>query len=788
MVRRILYLCLLLGAGGGTLASAEEAAVVEKVFPGLNEVVPKANAIASQVVATDAIIDQTAELTDIHRQQALLSARLEVLEGQFRNWEDVDNWPLNRLMTAEGRYTQIDLEQKHLFEALSRNFAELEEQRAEWAEQQQFWQEWHASLIQDGIEVPAEIFTATEQQIDQVQQRVTAASSILINRQEEFSSEQKILASRLGLIDETLTQLRKDTFRRNAYSLFDVDFYRQFTPQLFAEYRNNFLATMKLPDGFWQRQGWVVGLQLILAIVLGAVLVQRRQRSKPVSGDWQFLFQHPIAGALFVDLAATSSLYEKPPPSWEWLMLTTATIAGTVLVSAIVENHRSRNLIRTLAVVYLVSEALKISGLPTPAYQLYEVFLCALTAPVCLLIAGQQRRQDPDHIGLYLLSLYLISLVALLGLTTALLGYATLSIHLIDAVLGTIIVVFIVRLTIHLADGGIDELLNINWISERQFVMRLGSSTAVRLKRLARIVILVNAALNLLVVWGLYNDVDEVTTHLLNVEYTIGQFSISIYMVTMLLVVLYLASLLSWLLQALADAHYMTQQHMDFGVKTALKRLLHYALFSVGFFVAVSIAGLDLQKFAIIIGALGVGIGFGLQNIVNNFVSGLILLFERPIKVGDTINIDDQWGTITSIGMRSTVFETLDRAEIIVPNSDLISQKVTNWTLSTNVSRVVLSVGVAYGSPLEKVMEILLRSASEHPDVLEQPESSTIFTGFGDSSVDFELRVWVDDINKRLKVRSDLGLAVDRCFREEGIVIPFPQRDLHLHSIESKED
>ena len=256
-------------------------------------------------------------------------------------------------------------------------------------------------------------------------------------------------------------------------------------------------------------------------------------------------------------------------------------------------------------------------------------------------------------------------------------------------------------------------------------------------------------------------------------------------MAAMVTLVLYLTNLVSWVLQALADAHYMTPRKIDYGVKAALKRLLHYTLFTIGFFVAISMAGLDLQKFTIIAGALSVGIGFGLQNIVNNFVSGLILLFERPVKVGDTINIDDQWGTITRIGMRSTVFETLDRSEIIVPNSDLISQKVTNWTFTTNISRIVLTVGVAYGSPLDKVLEILMRVAQEHPGILKDPESSAIFTGFGESSIDFELRVWISDINKRLKVKSELGQAVDRYFREEGITIPFPQRDLHLRSIEA---
>jgi small-conductance mechanosensitive channel len=246
---------------------------------------------------------------------------------------------------------------------------------------------------------------------------------------------------------------------------------------------------------------------------------------------------------------------------------------------------------------------------------------------------------------------------------------------------------------------------------------------------------------------------------------------------------LYLALIVSWIIQALLDAEVLSPQGMEYGVKVAVKTLVHYTLILLGFLLSISVAGIDMSKFAILAGALGVGIGFGLQNIVNNFISGLILLFERPIKVGDAVTIDDQWGTITKIGLRSTVVETLDRAELIVPNSELVSQKVTNWTFSSGVSRVVLPVGVAYGTPLETVLTILKQVATDHPEVLTDPEPSAIFTGFGESSIDFELRVWISDINRRLRIRSELGLAVDQAFRAAEIVIPFPQRDLHLQSI-----
>ena len=252
----------------------------------------------------------------------------------------------------------------------------------------------------------------------------------------------------------------------------------------------------------------------------------------------------------------------------------------------------------------------------------------------------------------------------------------------------------------------------------------------------------------------------------------------------MIVVVLYLTTLFSWVIQAFLDSQVMTPKNMDIGVKESLKRLTHYGLFFVGSLAAVSMAGLDLQKFTILAGALGVGIGFGLQNIVNNFVSGLILLFERPVKIGDTINIGEDWGTITRIGLRSTVFETFDRSEIIVPNADLISQKVTNWTFSSKTVRAQLPIGVAYGSPLEKVLGILNKAAREHPEVLNFPEPNSIFVGFGSSSIDFILRFWVQKIDDRLQTRTEVAVIIDRLFREEGITIPFPQQDFHIRSMD----
>jgi small-conductance mechanosensitive channel len=225
---------------------------------------------------------------------------------------------------------------------------------------------------------------------------------------------------------------------------------------------------------------------------------------------------------------------------------------------------------------------------------------------------------------------------------------------------------------------------------------------------------------------------------------------------------------------------------MELGVQLSMARLIHYSVLLIGFVLLLNILGLDLTKLTIIGGALGVGIGFGLQAIVNNFASGLILLFERPIKVGDTIQIGDDLGEIKKLGLRATVVSTFDNAEIVIPNSDLITAPVTNWTLTGRQARVKIPVGVAYGSDIQKVLEILMSCAEEHPLVLSQPQPRALFLAFGSSSLDLELRVWTPDFSDRRQLQSELNQEIESEFSLADIEIPFPQTDLHLRSIDSQ--
>jgi len=237
------------------------------------------------------------------------------------------------------------------------------------------------------------------------------------------------------------------------------------------------------------------------------------------------------------------------------------------------------------------------------------------------------------------------------------------------------------------------------------------------------------------------------------------------------------------------EHNWLPKTSMDRGGREAMVTIIGYIMFIIAALVALSVAGFDFGNIAIIAGALSVGIGFGLQNIVNNFVSGLILLFERPIRKGDWIQVGTTEGYVQDIRIRSTRILTFDRSDVIVPNSELISNQVINFMLGDIRGRAIVRIGVAYGSDTEKVRYILTQVAEEHELVVKDgtsPRPMVLFRGFGDSSLDFELRVHLYDVDRRLSTISDINFAIDKAFREGGIEIPFPQRDVHLKSMPDK--
>ncbi|MBC05167.1 DUF3772 domain-containing protein [Thalassospira sp.] len=240
--------------------------------------------------------------------------------------------------------------------------------------------------------------------------------------------------------------------------------------------------------------------------------------------------------------------------------------------------------------------------------------------------------------------------------------------------------------------------------------------------------------------------------------------------------------------QRMLSTRVLPNTKLDQGLQHSVSAIFGYAGICLAILLAVSAAGLDLSNLAIIAGAISVGIGFGMQSIVNNFVSGLILLVERPIKVGDWIVVGADQGFVKDIRVRATEIETFDRSSIVIPNSELISNRVLNWTLKERSGRGIIKIGVSYGADVEKVREILFEMADKRREILTYPAPQVVFMDFGASSLDFELRYFLRDIGDVIAVASSIRFELVQRFRDEGIEIPFPQRDLNLRDIDKLTD
>ena len=283
--------------------------------------------------------------------------------------------------------------------------------------------------------------------------------------------------------------------------------------------------------------------------------------------------------------------------------------------------------------------------------------------------------------------------------------------------------------------------------------------------------------LNLLGLWPL---IVEVTSYGL---LSLGKVEINIYVVARGLFILLFFIFTSRLIRAVLNENIYERFAVDVGVGYAINTMVHYFLFFIGMMLSVSSVGIDLTAISIFFSALGIGIGIGLQGIVNNLLSGLILLFGRSVKKGDYVTINDQYGRVDAVGARSVTITTPDNFEVIIPSSDLISNSIINWTLTSPLIRMKIPIGVSYDSDVRQVKELLLQAASRHPRVLRRPQPEIWLTGFGDSSVDFGLLVYIDCRSTNpTRVTGELNYHIWDTLSEANIEIPFPQQDLHIRS------
>ena len=521
---------------------------------------------------------------------------------------------------------------------------------------------------------------------------------------------------------------------------------------------------------------------LFVAFVLFALAARRRVRRWEADGSpdpMLRVLELPVSTALIVTLLMSEILYVRPP------MIVTNVIGVALLVPVVRILRRITAPEPTAAIwftagIFTLNRVRDIALLSTPAAEQYMALLITVTTTVALvwlwrrdaLVVGRYRLPEPlAWLGMAALALSVACVV---------LGYMRLARLLAGGVLRG------AYLALGLYAGAVVAVALVAYLLRVRPLARLRMVANHRLlfeRRAALVIAWVAAVLWLreeLHWFNVLDDVQRLGLTVLEYRLTRGFVSLSPGDVLAFIVTVWLAFLVSRFVRFILEEDVFPRLPMGRGLPYAVSSLLHYLILLLGFLAAVGAMGVDLNRVTLLTGAFGVGVGFGLQTIVNNFVSGIILLLERPIQVGDAIQMTDLDGEVRRIGMRSTTVHTWRGAEVIVPNATLISGNLTNWTLSDRTRRFELMVGVAYGSDPQRVIDLLRDAAASVTGVLKNPGPVVLFQSFGDSSLNFEVRAWTAHFEEWAAVHSQVAVAVNAALKAAGIEIPFPQRDVTL--------
>ncbi len=529
-----------------------------------------------------------------------------------------------------------------------------------------------------------------------------------------------------------------------------------------------------------------VHLALFFALIWGMRRARGFYRDHPngASHDRYLVLRHPYASAGILAAFISIPLYPSLPAAVGLLLFSFAVANTFFLLLDEPTKHGFRTVLGTVVVMVFLTLHLLFSELP----RLERAALLGEAVAV-ILMCLVQIRNPPAGLSpgwsrtARLLAQFWIG-CALLGVLAWLLGYLRSASILIDGSARLLLLSIAYRIFYDVFAALIDLGSTSPWADKLNLFKSHRLIVVQRLQLLLRwtiVLLWVRGALRTYTLYGVWRENLEAV-----LDYTIhaGALDFSVQSAFVVVLGLLLATYSAKITRFLLTEEVMPRTGLRLGSQAAIASSIFYLALGSGLFATLAAAGIQLDRIAILVSALGVGIGFGLQNIVSNFISGVILMFERPVNVGDKIQLEEMFGVVEKIGFRASRVRTFDGAEVIVPNSELVADRVINWSLSDDRRRIEVTVGVKYGTDPEVVQQLLLRVAHENPDILDLPAPEALFDEFGDNSLNFRLRGHTDTGSNWVVIRSDLNVAVNRELLAAGIEIPFPQRDLHLRSVD----
>jgi small-conductance mechanosensitive channel len=498
------------------------------------------------------------------------------------------------------------------------------------------------------------------------------------------------------------------------------------------------------------------------------------------------IVSQPVSASLLLTLFLTSFLFPDRPLIFREFSIYIIAFPLLNLLRSLIEN-RFRGYLAAFAGIILIYTLLIFFNIDTRAYRIIAMVI-AIADNILLAHFFWKFRNNADMVRKYRTLIFLFTglhiVLSFFALIANLAGFLVLAELILTAVFNNIFMGVLLFLMALIFNGLIVIGLDSDRAKKINIFKNYGTYISPRAIALVNFIVVFLWILNILrnfrISDYLYDQLIGFLTH----KITIGSASFSLDLILIFFVMIYLSILIANFIRFVLEEDVLNRYNLSKGLPHTIAMGAKYILIIAGFFIAVNAAGIPIDKLTIVLGAFSVGIGFGLQNIFNNMVSGLILLFERPIQLGDTVQVGQLTGNVKSIDLRSSNIRTFDGAEVIVPNGQLISNEVINWTLSDPKRRIEIALGVSYNSDPAVVQSLLLDILFNHAEIIRDPEPAVFFAGLGDSSLDFTLLFWIGDYAEGRKIRSEVYFKVFEVFKENNIEIPFPQRDIHVRTID----
>jgi small-conductance mechanosensitive channel len=658
--------------------------------------------------------------------------------------------------------------------------------------------QWNLTLEQARNE------NATQTVLDQIRSTVSVIEKIIadLNQDAAFLQDdlvkvsEKLISSNeiIQTFDVMLDESTIQRFRFDKPVIWKDSLYVRDTARAEPGY---FGANMPAIKGFVADNSRKMMVHLALFILITIILISmfRRLQKNIDKKDEKYvsrtriLMSKPFATSLMITFTITLIYYDNIPQVIRSLNAILILVPMTLLIAHNI-HHSIKKYIYLLMVVILLIVLHDLTYREDLFSRLimlvvYTISFISVISMIRDSSIQELARGTISRRALYNL-LYVVGLMMGIAIIANISGGVYIAEYFGASTLYSIVLAVLIYSFIQVIDGILIMIIYSKGISSLTVIKDFGPTVE---KRLTGLVALAGWTIWILTVLQEFTIRDEVFAWFNKVFVTpinIGSTQISLLNIILFFFIIWLTISISRIIRFFLEGDVFTRLKLKKGVPGAISLMLRIIIITIGFLIAIAAAGVQMEKLAILLGAFGVGIGFGLQNIFNNLISGIILAFERPINEGDIIEVGELMGIVKEIGIRSSIIKTYDGSEVIVPNGNLISNELINWTLSDQRRRGEVRIGVAYGTDPQPVLDLLLEAAESNERVLDYPKPWAIFLGFGESSLDFRLLFWIADADTRLTIQSEVTVKVNQMIKEAGIEIPFPQRDLHLRSADAK--